>query len=516
MRGKPGSTWWLLQHELRMFWFNNGGRSKKRRWMPALLAIAWLGLHGLAFHLLRKLPSLPAEALAIASMAATALLVVLGTFMFSSGLKASVDSLFERGDVDLLLSSPLPSRSIFTVRLGAITLGVASVYLALAGPVVNAGLLLGHASWLAAYAVILAWSALCCALAMLLTLLLVRVIGARKTRVVAQVISAIAGALIFLLAQAQNIFQLYSAEAVQGVAQTLLAPGGVLAPDSVVWSAGRAAFGDIAALLVLVAIAVSVFLFTVQFTHHFFVHGLQQSVSKVRSKVRARRHPAAARDGQFGRPLLEVILRKEWRLIARDPHLVSQVLLQLLYLLPLGFVVLRSEQQIAPGVAAGLTVIAASLTASLTWIIVSAEDAPDLLQASPAAARTIRLAKLGAALIPPLALMIVPLGWAMTQHLVTGLLMCFTVVAACISAAFTALWQGRPAPRGNFKTRGKTQLIGTMLEMIGTAGWAGTGFVLIRAAGPGQSAYDARWAALTLALAVLVLLLAWGTRHRAR
>ena len=296
MRGKPGSTWWLLQHELRMFWFNQSQRSKKRNWVAPLLLVAWLALHVLAFTILRSMPAMPADALAIAAMGATALLVVLGTFMFSSGLKACVDSLFERGDVDLLLSSPLPSRSIFTVRLSAITLSVASVYLGLAGPVINAGLLLGHASWLVVYAVILAWTAVCCSLAMLLTLLLVRVIGARKTRVVAQVISAIAGALIFLLAQAQNMFQLYSAESIKAATADLLAPGAMLAPDSVVWSAGRAALGAAGPLLGLVAIAVAVFLFTVHFTHNFFVRG---SAPRSGSACRV---PACARPSATGRP----------------------------------------------------------------------------------------------------------------------------------------------------------------------------------------------------------------------
>lgn len=510
MKGRPGSTWWLLQHELRMVWFNHGGRSKKRSWVPLLLAIAWLVLHVPVFIVLRDLPALPGQVLSLAAMAATGLMVVLGTFMFSSGLKASVDSLFERGDVDLLLSSPLPSRSIFTVRLGAITLGVASVYLALAGPVVNAGLLTGHARWLALYAVILAWTAICCSLAMLLTLLLVRVIGARKTHVVAQVLSAIAGALIFLLAQAQNLFQLDMNGSAKALAEGLFARG-MLGPDSVVWSAGRAALGSVYPLLVLVAIAGALFLFTVHFTHDFFVRGLQLAVSSARTKGK----PAPARRDQFGRHLLEVVLRKEWRLIARDPHLLSQVLLQLLYMLPLGFLVVRSEQQVAPSLAAGLALIAASLTASFTWIIVAAEDAPDLLQASPAAARTVRCAKLAAALIPPLALAAIPLAWALAQHLLTGLLMCLTVIAACLCAALTGLWQGRPAPRGNFKSRNKTHLVGTWLEMMGSACWAGTGFLLIRAASPGQNAYDARWAGLTLTLALLTLLLAWGTRHRA-
>jgi ABC-2 type transport system permease protein len=200
MKGRPGSSWWLLQHELRMFWFNSSKRSGRQGWLW-FLGVGWLGLHGLAWHVLHDMPALPHDVLAILAMGATLVMVVLGTFMFSSGLKSSVDSLFERGDVDLLLSSPLPSRSIFTVRLGAISLGVASTYLALAAPVVNAGVVTGHIAWLAAYPVLLAWATASCSLAMLLTLLLVRVIGSRKTRVVAQVLSAIAGALIFLLSQ---------------------------------------------------------------------------------------------------------------------------------------------------------------------------------------------------------------------------------------------------------------------------------------------------------------------------
>jgi ABC-2 type transport system permease protein len=461
--------------------------------------------------LLRKMPAPTPSVSALLAMGITALLVVLGTFMFSSGLKSSVDSLFERGDVDLLLSSPLPSTSIFTVRLGAITISVAGVYLLLVGPVVNAGLFIGHPGWLAAYAVIVAWASICCSLSMLLTLLLVRVLGARKTRVVAQVLSAIAGALMFLLAQAQNIFQIYSPEALQSLSTGSLALGSALAPDSVVWMPGRAVMGHGVPLLGLVAGAIALFLFTVHFTHGFFVRGLQQAVSSVRATSKRR----DAQQGQFGRHLLEVVLRKEWKLIARDPHLISQVLLQLLYLLPVGFMVLRSETQAAQSLAAAMALLAAGLTSSLTWIIVSAEDAPDLLQASPAAARIVRLGKVAAAVMPVLLLMALPLLWSVIQRPLTGLLMCFTVVAAIGSAALIGLWQGRPAPRGNFKIRGKANWVGTILELVGSLGWAATGFVLIRATGPGQSGYDAAWAGIGLAIALLTLLLAWGSRHRA-
>ena len=336
MKGKPGSSLWLLQHELRMFWFNSGGRGgahgKKRSWMLPLLGLGWLGLHVLAFRMLHTMPAVPAEMLPLVGLGAMALLVVVGTFMFSSGLKSSVDSLFERGDVDLLLSSPLPSRSIFTVRLGAITLGVASVYLALAAPVVNIGIFIGHADWLLGYAVILAWATICCSLAMLLTLLLVRVLGARRTRVVAQVLSAIAGALIFLLAQAHNLLHADSPGGADALAAQLARPGGA------VWSAGKAATGSWLPLFCVAAAALGLFLFTVHFTHGFFVRGLQQAAGSVRARSKA----ATGTRAQFGRPLFDVVVRKEWRLIARDPHLLSQVLLQLLYLAPLGFVVLRN------------------------------------------------------------------------------------------------------------------------------------------------------------------------------
>ena len=41
--------------------------------------------------------------------------------------------------------------------------------------------------------------------------------------------------------------------------------------------------------------------------------------------------------------LMQTIIRKELRLISRDPLLLSQIGLQLLYLLPLGFILVRPD-----------------------------------------------------------------------------------------------------------------------------------------------------------------------------
>ena len=72
----------------------------------------------------------------------TLALAAIATLMLSSALKASVMALFERGDLDLLLSSPLSSRSIFTVRLLGVIMSGAALYLFLFGPLVHVGVAL--------------------------------------------------------------------------------------------------------------------------------------------------------------------------------------------------------------------------------------------------------------------------------------------------------------------------------------------------------------------------------------
>ena len=71
----------------------------------------------------------------------------------------------------------------------------------------------------------------------------------------------------------------------------------------------------------------------------------------------------------------------------RDPWLLSQMMLQALYTLPVGVVLWRNGGATgAAGVAFGptLVVIAGQLAGSLAWIALSAEDAPDFLATAPA------------------------------------------------------------------------------------------------------------------------------------
>jgi ABC-2 type transport system permease protein len=512
----PGSSRWLLRHELRMAWYGaavNGGGKRRMSWVSiAVWVLAWTLLHVGAFALLHKLGP---DGVADPRMAilATLALVAIGTFMLSSSLKASVLALFERGDLDLLLSSPLPSRSIFTVRLLGVVLACAALYLFLLGPLVHVGVVLGQFRWIGVYVAIATTSTLMACLGMLLTLALVRLLGARRTRVLAQVLSAVAGALLFLLSQS---FSLVSQTAGGGAAQRTLqhlAESPWLASGSPLWLPGRAALGEPLPMLGMAVLGVAAFMLTVGRTHRFFVHGVQEAASTARAIAR----PQGAVRMRFRRSLFDTVVVKEWRLIARDPHLISQVLLQLVYLVPLLFLILRKNDSPGPAIGAGLALLCSSLTSSLAWIIVSAEDAPDLLQSSPAAARTIGLAKLAAVMMPPLMLVALPLLWLMVRAPLAAVLIGFVVVGAILGAALIVKWLGRPGLRSDFKMRGKENFLCSVFEIVNTLCWGGLGWLLVSlAAEQGVAAGStALFAAGVLAAALLALLLAWLLRRRA-
>jgi ABC-2 type transport system permease protein len=517
MSARPGSAVWLLKHELRLFWLNSAFSGKKgaAKRGPGKAAIAtwaalWLGFHAAAFALLWKLRGPTMELPPPLMLAVTGTMACLFMLMLSTGLKSSVEVLFDRGDLDLLLSSPLASRSIFTVRLLAVVVGVAATYLFFFAPFANAGLLLGQFRWLGIYPTILGAAAVASSLAMLLTLALVRLLGARRTRVVAQVIGALSGAAMFLVSQASNFTSnTQKAEAVQMLARWM-APGSALGPQSLWWWPAKAALGAPLPLLAMTLLAASVLVVTVYSTHRFFVRGLQQAASMVRVAA----PPAGGVRYHFGRNLAHTVLVKEWRLVARDPHLISQILLQLLYFLPLLVLAFSGDRARLPAIGIGMTMLTGSLAASLAWIAIQAEDARDLLLLSPANPLIIRLAKLAASAMPPLALVCVPLLWMVVRQPLAGLLTCFTVVGAVIGGCLVPMWSGRPGERGKFAVRGSGNMLGNLLEVASSISWTGLCYLLISSLDQAPSAWAAMGAGALFIVTIAVPLVAWLMRAR--
>ena len=483
MNAAPGGVGWLLRHELRLAWFNAAGGKEgagKRRPGNAAIALAlagWAALHLLAWVTVENTAAVagddPRILLAIAAMVAAG-----ATFMLSSAIKSSVLVLFERSDLDLLLSSPLPSHSIFTVRLLGVCASTAALYLFFLTPFAHAGLLLGEWRWLGLYPGVIAVAVLCSCVAMLLTLGLVRVLGARRTRVVAQIVGALAGALLVIASQLHALTSRQTQARIRDAVLELVQVEG--AQRHPLWLPARAMLGEPWPVLLLIALAGGMFMLTTWGTHRFFARGLQLAASSA-----ARSTSSTVTRPRFGRSLFRTVVIKEWRLIVRDPQLLSQVMLQVLFLLPLFFLIFKRADVQVQAIGAGLALLCSSLTGALAWVALSAEDAPDLLLISPASQRTVRRAKLAAAMMPVLALVAVPLLWLIVRMPVAGLVGCFVVCGAVMGAGLVVFWCGRPGVRSNFKRRGKGGVVMNVLELFNSLAWGALGwFVSSATLGP--------------------------------
>lgn len=497
LNGAPGGTWWLLRHEVRMYFSAtrrlraNGKVSAS--WLGASLTVVLqLALHWGAYLLIPLIHRLgPTPALA--ATLATGVLLVGVTLMLAAALRGSVAALFERGDLDLLLSSPLPATSIFFARLLGIVISVAAMFLFFVAPLANMGLLTGHPQWLALYVVVIALALLVSSCSMLLTLVLVRLIGARRTKVLVQVLSAVAGALVFLLSQAAN-----------GRNELGARLQGLLHGDwsGVLWL-GHAALGQPAPLAGLLVAGVALFLFTVRTTRGFFVSGVQQAAGSGRAAAA----PAGAPHFNFGRGLVWATMVKEWRLIARDTRLLTQVLLRLLYMLPLGFLVFKNSASTNYTAGASLVFVCASLAGSLAWIITAAEDAPDLLAGAPRSARLLGRAKLAAATVPPLALVLLPALWLALHQPLAGVVIIAALVLSALASGYIIVWSGRPAPRAEFNKRSGAGVAG-ILQTVSCGAWAVATWLLLY----GMQRSDLlKWFVLALGVALAVLLASWAT-----
>ena len=98
--------------------------------------------------------------------------------------------------------------------------------------------------------------------------------------------------------------------------------------------------------------------------------------------MRQRRWSPGFRSRSPGR----VLRHKEWALLARDPWLMSQTLMQVLYLLPPALLLWRSFRDGTGALVVLVPVLvmaAGQLAGGLAWLSISGEDAPDLVATAP-------------------------------------------------------------------------------------------------------------------------------------
>jgi ABC-2 type transport system permease protein len=468
-RLRAGTTPWLLAHELRV----SGAIAALLRPGMVVLGVLGIGLFGLvagvplALVLRQGWPGNVPDWLGTIDAA----VVLAWTLMLSRALSAASEAFYERGDLDLLLSSPLPGRRVIAVRAAGMAIVLFAGASALLTPLIAPLAALVDWRWLSAYAVTGGLAALAVAAGLALAMGLFAILGPRRTRTIAQIIAALTGALVFLLLQAQNLRQAGGPRGVRGWSEAL----GIadLDPSSPWLMPARAVLGDAAALLGLLGLAAASLGAVVSLLGRRFV----DNAAAAAGVAAGRRSPARRSGrGRFASGPVAATLRKELRLLARDPALLLQVLLHALYLLPLAFLLVRDTGVLGSTAAAAqagaIAFLAGDLAGSLAWITISAEDAPDLIASAPIAAAAIRRAKMAAAVVPVVLALAVPCALVIGQSPLAGAA-AFGGSAACsVSAALINLWYQKPEKRSAFRQK-RVGSIAVRLAMMGVGAlWA--------------------------------------------
>ncbi|HWA01261.1 MAG TPA: hypothetical protein VG841_13200 [Caulobacterales bacterium] len=496
---KPGGVLWLLRHELRVSW--RGWRIGRNRGVSGrvilyiVLGVAMLaGGFGIATLLGEVQPEASPPIVGVLS----AVFALIFTFMLSQALMLITESLYQRGDLDLLLASPIPTWRVLLVRMAAIALNVATLYLLLSGAIFVWLPFTGGWRWMGFAPSVLALALVSTAIALVIARLLFALIGPRSTRVAAQVLGALSGAAFFLGMQSQN-FVPYEQRAqvfmrVISVLSTTL--GDPRSPTSL---PARAALGEPLALGLWIGLAIVAYVAAVWWFARRFVANAA-AIAGMSGKKRADLRVRAIQGG-----LTRTLVRKEWRLLLRDPLLLSQILLQLLYLLPLVFVIYRGvtfgemDRARVALLSGAFVVLASILSASLVWLTVSAEDAPDLITAAPVARSKIEHAKAIAAALPVIVLMLAPSIAAAFVAPTAGVWLFLGTSAAIVSAALVGIWHQAPGSRKNFRRRAGLSLIARIGQSILTFAWA---------AATGLAVFGWPWASLIPGLIGVGVLLA--------
>lgn len=470
MKLAPGSVPWLLRHELRLAW--RGTRSR-RLWVQIGIGGAlWLAYHfwvWMILDLAAQMPELPPSLFVKFGIGAWFVF----TLILAQAINRSVAAFFERGDLDLVLASPLAPRNVFLARGLGVAIAAVALYAWLITPFANVGAIIGQSHLLAIYPSLAALALLAAATGMALTLVLVRVLGARRARTVAQLLGAFVGAAIFLGLQFNN---LVSPERSTRWRMTL-APGGDGTPldrDALVWLPLNAMLGQPTALLALTALGGAAFAWVVTRLALRFVAGTQESMT---TPLRTRTAPSARR---FREGLWGNVLVKEWKLIGRDPQLIANTLLQSLYMLPIAFAWIHDD---SPQVvlAPTMVLLAATLASGLVWLTVAAEDAPELLASAPVERGQLRRAKLVAGLAP-VWLILLPLALFLAASNV-GAAAIFVVCAAgaTLSAGSIQLLLPRPGRRRDLRRRSQGNLLASVLELVTATAWPALTWCLLSA-----------------------------------
>ena len=471
----PGGVLFLLSHEMLLTWRNFRASGKGRHVRRAIfytMMAAGLGFGGYwaARFLSDVTPTPNVMTLGIVG----GVIAILFSLMLSQALMLITESLYQRGDLDLLLSSPIPLWRIVIVRMSAIAINVGLFYLILVAAVCIWLPVFGGWAWIGFAPAILLLTLFATAVALVLARILFAVIGPKNTRIAAQILGSLIGAAFFIASQIPRFTENENrAQAMREIFEAIIPIVGN--PASPISLPARAAFGLNADLAIWAGVAAISFLLAVW----WYASGFARDAAAIAGLgQRRKRNTRAARAMRAG--VNATLIFKEWRLLRRDPLLLSQILLPLLYFAPL-FAVFGSRlgeegfnRISAAGFSSAFVLLVTSFAASLAWLTVSAEDAPDLIASAPVSRDSIDNAKAAAAALPSVLLLLPPvIGAGIVVSPMVGFWLLLGGAAAIVSTCLIAIWHQTPGNRKEFRRRTRGSLLLNFGRSFVAFGWIG-------------------------------------------
>ncbi|GGE10042.1 hypothetical protein GCM10011529_15510 [Polymorphobacter glacialis] len=476
---QPAGLLWLVCHELRLALRDGSRAGRIGRTVVLVLLMLLPALVGIGLAIAaRGVADVPVRVFGMVSAGYAVLLLL----MLSGACVYVLRSFHDRGDLDLLLSAPIPAARVLAAKSVAVHASVAMPLFIVTAPFFVTSALLGHGGWLGGMVMLAVTAVIATSLAFVIASALFRAIGARRARTIIQIGGGLFAATVAISGQIPNFAPRQFGQVMRYLAASPPAP--------LDWPA-RAVFGEMLPLAAMVLIAA----------------GFALASARMAARSMADAAPVAARSRGANRATLRfrsgaarILLEKEFRLLWRDPELLSSVALQLAYMIP-AFGLIFAGGGVSPArLAAACVLFCGLLASSLGWLTICGEDAPELIAAAPVPAALVARTKLLAACLPPLVIVLVPVGFLMGYHPLAGAAALVISPLAALSAAAQQGWLGRPQRRKSFRFRQKSSLLLAVAEYLMAGGWAATATLMVM---------GSWWALAAAGVAVAVLVGSW-------
>lgn len=456
--------------------------SSSQKWVMIVLGVIVLGATFGLWFLLREYSQMlqtgPAQLPQTLLLPLTLFGLFAALLMVTTAIQTSVQVMFERKDLDLLISSPVSTRGIFAVRVLGVAMAV-SVWWVLVGTVIAIlGLMLGTWRLLGLPVGLLTLGSVVATLGVGLTFLLVKSLGLQRTRTIIQVLTVVLGAVIFLGSQLPNLMgsQLRNGFGQQMTQFFQMLPQ-QLPDSSPLWFWARSLWLEPLPTVITLAFSLLCLGAVIFSSHRAYLKGASEASGFNRPR------PERLKTVPFRSGVFQLLWVKEWKLVLRDPALFSQLLLQVVYLLPLIFVLSGAGRGNAmsslmnPALwVAGVVVISSTLTGWFSRIFIGAEDLPDLLSMAPHPRGTLRRQKMWIS-VGPVLMLFVPLAVLLGKGNPTLMLMGAALVSiSCLTIAYLQTQWAQPIKRAdlmNKNGKGQGNVMQGFVELFTSVGWAG-------------------------------------------